>query len=548
MSKLGRWLDSRWINVLLIPVALAYLLIGLNRCVNVYDEGLAVFGAVRVLQGDVPHRDFWTLYPPGQFAGLAGLFSITGPSLLAERLWSTLIHLGLVFAVYALARRLVAQRYALVAWLLALVWMGTYGYYASPVPPALLGGLLSSLILVGYFTVGKPRRLIVAGALAGLTACVRHDIAIYIFLAHAVTLALHSRFSTRDDGGLLRTARSYLLGLCIVVLPAYLAMAALAGPGVLFDNLFVFPLTEFPRTRSLAFPAPWPDPALLFDGTPAAGAFLEDCLRRFAFYFPFLVLGAAAWAGFIRLRKKDKVLDPVFWGGLLLALLCLACLNQVRVRSSQAHLLAAMLPAIGLFAVLTAHPADGIGSRARRAGLGLILAAVGLALIFPPLHAQAYLLKVTLGQTPKHWYRVERALGIYEEEDVGDYEALIDEIRRRVPPGGRIFVGNERHDRIFINDVLLYFLADRGSATRYHELHPGVATTASVQRKIIDELEAGKVGLVVLRNEKNVPPGAFEGEAGATVLDEYLEEKFEAVGRFGDYRLLTRRAKARGET
>ena len=37
---------------------------------------------------------------------------------------------------------------------------------------------------------------------------------------------------------------------------------------------------------------------------------------------------------------------------------------------------------------------------------------------------------------------------------------------------------------IMNNDVMLYFLCDRKSVTRYHELHPGLATTLECQKGI----------------------------------------------------------------
>lgn len=45
-----------------------YDVIGVTRGINVYDEGLAVVGATRVLAGEIPYRDLWTLYGPGQYA------------------------------------------------------------------------------------------------------------------------------------------------------------------------------------------------------------------------------------------------------------------------------------------------------------------------------------------------------------------------------------------------------------------------------------------------------------------------------------------------
>jgi hypothetical protein len=39
----------------------------MDASVGPYDEGLVLFGADRVLRGDVPYRDFWTLYGPASF-------------------------------------------------------------------------------------------------------------------------------------------------------------------------------------------------------------------------------------------------------------------------------------------------------------------------------------------------------------------------------------------------------------------------------------------------------------------------------------------------
>jgi len=52
----------------------------------------------------LPCRDFWTIYAPGQFMTIAGLFAVVGPGLPAERLWSTLIHLALALAVFFIAK------------------------------------------------------------------------------------------------------------------------------------------------------------------------------------------------------------------------------------------------------------------------------------------------------------------------------------------------------------------------------------------------------------------------------------------------------------
>jgi hypothetical protein len=57
-----------------------------NRLTLVNDEGIFLDGAVRVLHGAVPYRDFFALIGPGEFWNLALLFRIFGVKLWAARL------------------------------------------------------------------------------------------------------------------------------------------------------------------------------------------------------------------------------------------------------------------------------------------------------------------------------------------------------------------------------------------------------------------------------------------------------------------------------
>jgi len=82
----------------LAPVALTGM--------EVYDEGIRVHGAERVMLGDVPYRDFYTLYGPAAFYWPAALFKLFGTHLFPVRM-------GLVFwnalaatAVFAFCRKM----------------------------------------------------------------------------------------------------------------------------------------------------------------------------------------------------------------------------------------------------------------------------------------------------------------------------------------------------------------------------------------------------------------------------------------------------------
>jgi hypothetical protein len=137
----------------------------------------------------------------------------------------------------------------------------------------------------------------------------------------------------------------------------------------------------------------------------------------------------------------------------------------------------------------------------------------------------------------------ERAKGIYVFQGQETYlEPAIKIVRANTKPDELIFVGNSRHDRIFINDVMFYFLCERHSATKYHELHPGLANTRKVQLEIIDELKRNNVKIIVLWNgaENVVEPNESSVSTGVNDLDDFIRLNYATIMYLGPYRILQR--------
>src|ERR687895_1968634 len=53
--------------------------------INPHDEGLVLQAAARVADGQLPYRDFYANYGPGQYFLAGGLDRVFGPSLLSWR-------------------------------------------------------------------------------------------------------------------------------------------------------------------------------------------------------------------------------------------------------------------------------------------------------------------------------------------------------------------------------------------------------------------------------------------------------------------------------
>ena len=98
-----------------------------------------------------------------------------------------------------------------------------------------------------------------------------------------------------------------------------------------------------------------------------------------------------------------------------------------------------------------------------------------------------------------------------------------------------MFVGLSQHDRIFINDVLIYFIMDRKPVTKWYEFDPGLQTLAPIQQEIVEELRRTKPKLIVLEDRwANIrEPNESALSSGVTVLDDYIRSAFEPIARFG---------------
>jgi hypothetical protein len=122
-------------------------------------------------------------------------------------------------------------------------------------------------------------------------------------------------------------------------------------------------------------------------------------------------------------------------------------------------------------------------------------------------------------------------------------------VHAHTEPRQRLFVGLHRHDVVIIGDVMIYFVLDRPSATRYHELHPAVTDTARVQNEIIRDLQEKNVSLVILKyifsdealEREKTNFARHLSKSGVTDLDEFIGKNYLQVGTFGSYTVWRRK-------
>jgi hypothetical protein len=509
------------------------------------DEGLMLTAASRIARGEVPYRDFWWFYPPGQPYLLAALWKIFGPSLLTWRIVRVLTNAGVALLVYLLARREAPRGLAIAAWAVAaLVLAAPTGPH--PYPTALLLSIGALLVM--------ERSPVAAGLLVGLCAVFRIEFAAYLGLG--VVLA----YLISPEGGVRLAARfvaasvgSALVLFAPVVLPA--------GIGRSWDLLIRYPIEDFTKYQSLPFPLLYHGP-IHFSSLTAARNTIGSVLSS---EVPLLmVIDLAAVLAVLALGFKRER-----WPHVAVAVFGVGMAHYLVTRPDAFHVspLAVVLAAPSAWILARLGPLirgpgsirERIGSLAPRARLALVpLPLIAVVLLWLGLDAaQRAERQFESDMVPIHLAVADgvKELPIYNCSLPGsnpvqvcrlsDLEAAVHYVQRRVPPGKPIYVGTRRADLVTSGAPILYVLTNRPSATRYDIAAPGVVTSAPVQREIVSDLKRKHLPLVIRWTASITAapePNRAGKSTGVRILDRFLASHYRKSASFGPYLVLEGRS------
>lgn len=159
----------------LIPLALfvftvVYLSAFLRYSALEPDEGILLEGAQRILDGQLPYRDFFSFYTPGSFYLVAGLFRIFGDSFAVARFSIAII--GALFPVltFALARRGCSRGMAAFVALLTALAGGAYRFLVLHNWYSTFLACLALYAVMRMLETHRPVWAFTAGSLCALTA------------------------------------------------------------------------------------------------------------------------------------------------------------------------------------------------------------------------------------------------------------------------------------------------------------------------------------------------------------------------------------------
>lgn len=534
--------DNKIFNAVLICllfiIAFAYFRYGyhyFDQGTYHYDEGLVAYGAVRVLNADMPYRDFWTLYAPGVFYLLAFIFKIFGISIEVTRLFAITILSLTVCSIYLLIKKLSSRLFGLFAFLLSLLWLKSYMVFDRPGQFAILFFIFSSFSLIKFLNSGKYRWLVITGVLSGIAGLFRQDFGVYIFISLFLVILSRqlNRFQEKKRKEkliLLFKSELYLcLGCFMVILPVFIYLAFNSAFKEFVNDAVFFPAIIYPKVRKLPFPEFKPDGLIYY--LPLF-VFLLTCIRLL-FY-----------------NWRNKIEDTPPWMGLFFLFSGLGFFNYTNTRTCLTHLLPTMIPAIILFSLLFDDFIKTFFTKSLRTYKNFIWLIVCFILISfltePSLEISSKKIIPPPKTQEEGILNINRARGFYDEPDFAySLNSAIRYIQDKTAKNEKIFVGNLRHDKVINSDATFYFLSERDSATRYYELHPGLTNMPQIQQKIINDLIKANVRYIVLwsgseKIQTSGEPNESSKSYGAFALDDFIREKYKTEKIFGHYTILKR--------
>jgi hypothetical protein len=213
------------------------------------DEGSVVYGAVRILHGQVFARDFFEVIGPGTFYWLAFFFKLFGATFLATRICLFVSSLGIGLLMYFLSRR-VCERYQILPCLLLV------SASFSPTWPSNSHHIDSNfiaLLSVACMVLWLDRRwkvlLISAGILAGLTTYFLQPKGMLLLIAILIWLWVRLEKRTTAISAMALVAAGYL-GLIVLVLAYFWSQGALGS--LVYAN-FVWPSQHYGAVNAVHY-------------------------------------------------------------------------------------------------------------------------------------------------------------------------------------------------------------------------------------------------------------------------------------------------------
>ncbi len=234
-----------------------------RRSVWLSVVGYSVSPAERVLQGEVPYRDFLYNYTPGTLWLNALLMKLFGATLMTVNAGLFVFKVATLVTLFHIARRLTNQWAALVPVALTLAWLGhQYIFGVVPTQYSLLFVLAGMGLMLTYDRSGRLKWLFLSGLAIGIVLIFKYNVG--LLLLAAGTGAIAGREVVGRNGEtrvsrrvLMAVGRSsiYWAGFGVAVTALIVYMASNGALSAMINH-FLHHAAEYSESRSVPLPRP----------------------------------------------------------------------------------------------------------------------------------------------------------------------------------------------------------------------------------------------------------------------------------------------------
>lgn len=522
------------VSTLVFVALTAFFLVASKSGIGLYDEGLMLTGAFRILNGDIPSRDFYVVYGPGQFYVLAGLFKVFGLNLLVARIYDSAVFSAIAFLSFFLLKRNYPRWYSLCGSLCVVAVLVRYQLDLYPINPVLMIILATAAFLIPLLAKRSSALSYISVSTGiALILLFRYDLSIIAFAAFGAPIIIVKLINYRalkmNFSELLR--KTGLIFFVLAIVPC-IAAALLAIAGILipaFQDILTYNSTNYVEMRSLPF--------------PGITTLKVSPIKFIVIYFPIFVSAFSLVTITLTSLPINKLNNKETAQRLiqLLVFTSLTCFLFVKgwVRTSGYQMLLANINAT-LLLFMCAYELGFFLASDKLKTKAIVKYSVQVVTWLLSVALFTYMLKLDYKTRPL--YREYKELEFHEEfPSLSFFRYSPHRVQTAVyvikntDVNERIHSATGRHDKIFANDASVYFVTQRMPASRWHHYEPGVQNSQKVQQEIIHDLETKGVSLIIrnLRWDNKKEPNKSAESSNVFVLDQYLEKNFHEVASYG---------------
>jgi 4-amino-4-deoxy-L-arabinose transferase-like glycosyltransferase len=218
--------------------------------------------AERVLNGEIPYRDFLFNYTPGIIWLNALLMKLFGTELMTIRVGLFGFKLATLITLFYIGQKLTNVWAALMPVMLTLAWLGhRFPFSVHPTQYSMLLAMLGALCLIKYNENGRARLLVLCGLAIGAVFIFKYNVGLLLLASVTAVVALREIMLTSDSATFADRFSSVAAAVSICWLGFASVAVALAAYmfhnhalGAMLDH-FLHHAAEYSQQRSVGLPS-----------------------------------------------------------------------------------------------------------------------------------------------------------------------------------------------------------------------------------------------------------------------------------------------------